>query len=137
MYKNEPSSSGGINSLPSPGKLCAIATSGRVRKIGSGIQPKRRGNPSQINIPNTRKNAGTLKNDFLCLSAHRKMDSYFFRKNQIPPKIPPINPPTNSKFRKIEMCFPSGNQWRVSKTATSKTTPQIAYFLKNSTILPF
>ena len=83
MYRNDPSSSGGMNSLPNPGNAWTAhdhgrlwrrerAASGQARSRPAGTKPKIRSNPSQAVYPKITIAAGSDRNASLCSRHHRR-----------------------------------------------------------------
>ncbi|MBA7611015.1 hypothetical protein ES703_18231 [subsurface metagenome] len=73
IYRNEPSSKGGINSLPSPGKLCTAANHNLFDFNFSGTKKKTLPNPSHTIKATTTTTLGIDKNAVLCLRHQPKM----------------------------------------------------------------
>ncbi|OPZ07679.1 MAG: hypothetical protein BWZ10_02782 [candidate division BRC1 bacterium ADurb.BinA364] len=62
IYRNEPSSKSGMNSLPSPGSARARPRPKGDWRNPSGAQANTLPNPSQTQAPKSRKPAGTHRN---------------------------------------------------------------------------
>ena len=58
IHKKEPSSRGGINSLPSPGRASARAAKGAELRMVGGTKPKTREKPSHADAPASISNKG-------------------------------------------------------------------------------
>ncbi len=66
MYRNEPSSSGGMNSRPKPGNAAVAAAQTRLARRGPGTNEKTRAKPSQIMAASSTSATGNERNAILC-----------------------------------------------------------------------
>ncbi len=76
IHRKAPSSSGGMNSRPSPGNFCAAQDHGPLsrtvsapmptRCAAAGITPKTRSKPSHTEPPSRTSSTGATRNAALC-----------------------------------------------------------------------